>query len=725
MTTSITCLALVAASLPVAPAIAAGAGVPTGRERPSIMQADDATHRHQAFAFPASGSAVMPLLPERLSSRAASPRTTVYNGGGLYREVFGFAPYWELASGDLSDVQYDKLSTVAYFGLTITASGAIQTVDPTTGRADPGFAGWNSSALTAVINSAHSQGDRVVLVVKSFTESAIYHVVSNQAAGAAAISNIVAAARARGVDGVNVDFEGYVDNANYPNISPDYSAWVGRLSNTMRGQWPGSFLTVDAYASAASSDASFMRVDTIAPSVDAFFIMGYDFDRNRPTPDAPLAGPYTFTDTIAVDQFLARVGGNGSKVILGVPYYGYKYSTQNNSFEAPLSGNCSGGSVPCSDPYAAVLSDLSCGSQQLSVNWDAASSTPWAAWYSPAKGDPCGNHNSWRELYYDNAASIGAKYDLVTNRNIRGAGMWALGYDHGSGDLWSVIKDRFQVCPPVTVNSAGPVVGAMGSDAGLWVTRGGGFECLGGVISSAPAIASLALSGGGGLPVFVATAPNHDLWVRTGNSRWQQLDTSGVHCVDNPAIAVSGVPGTLTVHVACAGGDGTIWYGTATPADGAVPQTQHSTWRSLGGIVVAGPALDLLGGEPTVYGLGTDGRIWMRTLASPPWSSTAWQCIGHPAVADSGGVARFACQGSDGALWYANNDGSGWSTATSAGGRLVDGPGIAANGNTVTFYVEGRDQAVYRRTLQPGGNLDPGWGLIGGRIAHGVGATYN
>ena len=35
----------------------------------------------------------------------------------------------------------------------------------------------------------------------------------------------------------------------------------------------------------------------------------------------------------------------------------------------------------------------------------------------------------WRELYYDDATSLGAKYDLVNAYGLRGAGIWALGYE--------------------------------------------------------------------------------------------------------------------------------------------------------------------------------------------------------------------------------------------------------------------------------------------------------
>ena len=34
-------------------------------------------------------------------------------------------------------------------------------------------------------------------------------------------------------------------------------------------------------------------------------------------------------------------------------------------------------------------------------------------------------------MYYEDVTSIGAKYDLANQSNLRGAGIWALGYDDG------------------------------------------------------------------------------------------------------------------------------------------------------------------------------------------------------------------------------------------------------------------------------------------------------
>jgi hypothetical protein len=192
--------------------------------------------------------------------------------------------------------------------------------------------------------------------------------------------------------------------------------------------------------------------------------MAYDMaSANMPGhagPNAPLRG-WTYNDSAAVSQYLTRAPA--SKIILGVPYYGYKWSTTSNA----AYGSIIPGTAISSATYAGVQDDLTCGAQQLTRAWDGTAQSPWASWWSPATNDPCGgNHNSWRELYYDDASSIAQKYDLVNANNLRGAGMWALGYDGQYPDLWNTIATKFVVTYPFKAMQTIDGYGGIQPDAG-------------------------------------------------------------------------------------------------------------------------------------------------------------------------------------------------------------------------------------------------------------------
>jgi len=386
---------------------------------------EEAAHRGQPLALSRASSSPE---PRRAAALTSGPRTLATLNPLLSREVFGFAPYWEIANN--ANWQYSLLTTVAYFGLTVNADGNFNT-------GDSGWTGWNSQALVDMINRAHQAGDRVVLVIKQFDEASINQIVTSPAVTQTAINNTLAAIASKNLDGVNVDFEGYA-SGSYPNIQSGLTSFVGQLTTQLHQHWALAMASVDTYSGAASWDGGFFNVGGLASATDALFVMAYDMAfGNTPgqaSANAPLTGG-TYNDATSVAQYLAKAPA--SKIILGVPYYGYKWSTVSNQPNAATTG---GGTA---DTYGSIAGDFACA-LNLSHNWDGAAGSPWASWWSPAVNDPCGgNHNSWRELYYDDARSLGLKYDLVNANGLRGAGIWALGYDGASSDLWNELQLKF------------------------------------------------------------------------------------------------------------------------------------------------------------------------------------------------------------------------------------------------------------------------------------------
>ena len=419
---------IVVAGLLVPGAAALAANAPTAHVADPTVgphAKDEATHGGRPITFaPATGAPQARRIMPALSVAAAGP----VPGGRLSREVFGFAPYWALSQN--ANWNYSLLSTVAYFGLTLNGDGSFSTTDA-------GWSGWNSQALVDMINRAHQAGVRVVLVIKTFNEASINQIVTSTTVSQTAINNTLAAVAAKRLDGVNVDFEGY-SSASYPNIQTGLTNFVAQLTVQLHRLWPAAIASVDTYSGSASWDGGFFNISTLAPVTDAIFVMAYDMafanTSGRASANAPLNGA-TYNDNTAVRQYLAKAPA--SKIILGVPYYGYKWSTTSNLPNASTAGGAT------AEPYSGIAGDFACA-VNLRTAWDTAAGSPWASWWSPAVNDPCGgNHNSWRELYFDDARSLGLKYDLVNAANLRGTGMWALGYDGNSAELWNEIALKF------------------------------------------------------------------------------------------------------------------------------------------------------------------------------------------------------------------------------------------------------------------------------------------
>lgn len=281
-------------------------------------------------------------------------------------------------------------------------------------------------------------------------------------------------------------------------------------------------------------------------------------------------------------------------------------------------------------------------------------------------------------------------------------------------------------------------VGVAGAgDSGLWRLQDTPpptpFTGLGGAILAAPAVVSVpTLSGGSGVPIYIATGGDHALWVRSQTQDWRPLASSGTFCIDNPAgVVVQSKPaGSLIFVAACHGGDNALWFAQEPISPGTLPDPSL-VFHSLGGQMVAGPAvaaIDPLGAmrvddELTFFVNGTNGHVWTRTL-SVDWSQQPWSCIGHPAASTvvipappppAFEASLFACQGTNTHLWIAINFGGGWGPAFDVGGLLVDGPGAAADPEGPVVYVEGRDGAVWR--------WDGAFTPLGGSVLHGVGAA--
>jgi hypothetical protein len=268
--------------------------------------------------------------------------------------------------------------------------------------------------------------------------------------------------------------------------------------------------------------------------------------------------------------------------------------------------------------------------------------------------------------------------------------------------------------PPPPPPNSGYAVGGTGPDNALKVfTNASGFANKGGQLLAAPAIVGVPRTGQQAEALYLGTGLDNNIWVRSDAQDWQQLAPNGTDCLDNPAATVIGAPGSATLYVACQGSDHSLWWASGPVTAGTLPTVGN--WAPLGGILSAGPALASVGGVLTFLVTGTDNRVWSRTL------STGYQefgaiCIGHPALATAaGGTSYFACRGTNGALWYATKSGASWGPVVTAGGAMIDGPGIAAL-STPYFFVEGVDGSIWRWTS------GDGWVPQGGSVVGGVGA---
>jgi spore germination protein YaaH len=661
----------------------------------------DSTHPvvMQQVADSVAAAKLGPLQPFTRAPRVAA----VGGAARLQREVFGFA----LASS-LSDPtvgfpswNFSLLSTVAFFGLHVNDNGTF--------AADSGSNVWNSSQLTGLLSAAHLAGTKVVLtiILQDFS-AGTPHMCAGLANRATTVSQTVAEVTGKGVDGVNLDYEGL--GGSCANGQSPRSAMTD-LAHQLRGALPiGSYLSIDTYASSAGDPAGFFDVPGLSPNVDSFFVMAYDQEysnwRHAPLncssfclgPTSPLTG-YYYNDTTDASQYMAAVPA--SKVILGIPYYGRK-----SCVASAVANQYPSGAVSADAYRDAVGEPGALGVQPGSylVHHDAndpSGQDRWDSWYNTSLG-------CTRELYWDDTASLGKKYDLVNQDQLRGVGIWNLNFGGGAPELWSELSAKFTP----NWNSLGGVLTSgvdvtswslnrldifvRGSDYAVyhrWSDGGGwsNWESLGGVATSDPAAVAW---GNNRIDLFVRGTDNA-LYHRAWNGVWHDWESLGGWLTSGPAVA-SWSADRLDVFVR--GANNTLYHKVWTG-------TYWSQWEWQGGNLTSDPAAVSWGpNRIDVFARGTANNLVHKVWDGVTWSG--WESLGGiltsgPAAASCAvGHLEVFVVGSDSAMYQVGYR-AGWHSWLRVGGSWSGDPGAVcrSRASTIDIFDRGPDGAAWESAV--------------------------
>ncbi|MHB1786647.1 MAG: glycosyl hydrolase family 18 protein, partial [Acidimicrobiales bacterium] len=340
----------------------------------------------------AATAPVVPPLPAASAPPAPAPPSLAGAAPLRSHEIFGYAPYWTLPES--SGFEVKDLTTLAYFS--VDANG-----DGTLNQSGPGWNGYESQDLADLVTRAHATGDRVVLTVSCFNQQALNQITSDPNAVGRLSSALIAAVTTKNLDGVNFDFEaqGSGDRKGLTNL-------ITQVSSALHGANPHWQVTIAVSASAAADSAGFYNVAALAPAVDGFFVMAYDMnDPVTPSTTAPLVGG-GYNDTETLKQYTSVIPA--SKVILGVPYYGYDWPTTDGAQSARSTG------PPTPVSYGVIAAG------NTPTYWDQSTQTAWTSYQVGSQ---------WHETYFDNPTSLALKAELANSFHIRGLGIWALGMD--------------------------------------------------------------------------------------------------------------------------------------------------------------------------------------------------------------------------------------------------------------------------------------------------------
>ncbi len=235
-------------------------------------------------------------------------------------EVSGWIPYWRKATGTIEALAHlDAFTELNPFGYSVKNDGTL---------ADT--AKMDEEPWLTLIKEAKAKKIRIIPTVMWSSGATIHKILKNQKTRIALEDEIAALVKAKGYDGIDIDFEG-----KYAETKPYYSLFLKGLAQRLSKNTKWLMCTIEARTPLDS------RYDTIPKDIayandfvainkycDRVRFMTYDqgtidldLNRARGAPYIPVADPGWVVKTIN----LAAKTISKKKIVIGIATYGYEY----------------------------------------------------------------------------------------------------------------------------------------------------------------------------------------------------------------------------------------------------------------------------------------------------------------------------------------------------------------------------------------------------------------
>ena len=187
----------------------------------------------------------------------------------------------------------------------------------------------------------------------------------------------------------------------------------------------GSQISVCVAWQSYSVDGRLYDYYNLSQNSDLLYIMDYDTQSQNYQHQCLAAAnaPYQGTQR-GIESYL-NLGIDPSKLILGIPFYGYNYSCNMQEMETTKSKYCpipfdTFRGVNCSDAagnekdFGKINALIDQGLNITEIRWDTSMRAPYFNYINGS--------NQVFQVWFDNPTSLSLKYQYAKNKNIRGVG---------------------------------------------------------------------------------------------------------------------------------------------------------------------------------------------------------------------------------------------------------------------------------------------------------------
>ncbi len=377
------------------PSLVTGGEIQPGQDYVGVHQLHDEVFGKPFLGKEARGeiSIKRSVVSEEIAPVGTSPR--------VQKTIFGYHPYWE--DGEEDQYRYDLLTHVAYHSVGIS---------PTDGSLDPPGTFthvYDRTGFQNLRDYAHANGVKVLISATLF--SSVDSFLDNSTAQSNAIANLLAEVQNGNADGVNIDFE-------HPSSThaDKFTTFMSNLATTFKAANSSYYIACDIW----SSPVSYFDEPALGEVCDGLFAMAYNYHwsgSSVPGPVSQLERGRLYTSCSVLDAMrdFINEGVDPAKLICGLAWYGSEWK-------------CTGPEIGASTTASGAAFFYETAVTRFASHgkiWHWASDQPYYAYYDGA---------DWRQGWSDDWVSWRHKMRLISELDIQGIGMWALGYTSPTND---------------------------------------------------------------------------------------------------------------------------------------------------------------------------------------------------------------------------------------------------------------------------------------------------